>query len=758
MTFLSVACILIFVTGQIDRMQFHNSLPQADEAKPTMEHNPLPRNNTSGGGDIGVGNLAFEIDVFSTKAPITQYKDSGAPGTNLTPSNRGPFEKPESTAEKDLQAFNQEAACGATSKVPVSKSDEIENKYQDDEVMLQSAKNLPVLHSSSSSRIHMFRNKGKEKALSDGDINVNSSPEEEEDSHESVESCNSAGHFSTGKRKLNFEQQLMVGSKRVKKQIHDTSVPKSLVKQDSSFMNWISNMMKGFSHPIQEATNALAYPNHSHGWPDQKFVTVNRNRDLEPKNTGFQSIFQSIYSPSLKHLAEDSKNFDLGNKAHAVDAIPITCCAENDILYRQSLHSDDFEGSRRRNEAGPSSQPINFVNSHECSKNNSRENINCSKLDLSKEKEGMISNSSSAREKTNISENIDSSAMSERKKGDKIRLRSGTVGNLWITRFFPKPAAQLKISDHVIQSGGTQVHSTGCSMLPHSHKQIAHSSRCKTEENMEQSADEARELQNFSTNREASTGTMNDKVDNDQTSMHKFNPVSPAPRFRNPEPMASMFARRLDAIKHITPSNRTDITGRENITCFFCGTKGHQLRDCSEIARNELHDIVKRVNSFVKLEELPCICLKCFQPNHWAVSCPTSISRGKQELEADALVNDCSPSAIQFNVGHGESPKLPTGNEEDLLISGCAINDELESQAKGSLNSVLKSNQAITHEKTGSNASVKKHFGTNLEESNLKENPMRPSTYLLERQISDIPAKIFEAVKELRLSRTDILK
>ncbi|XP_054807081.1 uncharacterized protein LOC129309508 isoform X2 [Prosopis cineraria] len=735
------------ISGQIVKIQFDNLLPQADEREAGMEQNPLARDQTSGGGDMGVKNQAFETDdASSAKAyPIIECKSSGAPGTKLTSSTRSHFEKLESTAENDLQAFNREAICGATSRALVSKSNEIVDKSQYE-------KNLPVLLSQSNRKNRLISRKQKEKALSDGDGNVKFSSKEEEESRESIESCNSSGQFSTGKR-LNFQQQLMVESKRIKRQTQEASVSNSLVKQDSSFMNWISNIMKGFSLSIQEARNCLAhtlaYPDHADQWPDQKLITFNRNQNTEPKNTGFQFIFESVHSPSLKRLEEHSKSFDLENKVHVIDATLVTCYAKNDTLYKQDLNLDEVERSRWIYETGSSSHPkneaMNFANFHESSKSNSTANKDCSNLGLSKEREGKTSSSSLAGPKTNNTEYIDSSLLSERKEVDNSCYRNDTLGSQWIARFFPRPVSPLKISDHLIRSGVTQADSSDCSRLPHSQKHIAQSNKCKIEENHEeQSADEAKESQNHSINTEASNDIMGDKVDN--SSMH-INPMRPSQRCKNSEPVFSMFARRLDAIRYIISSNGTDKASKGELICLFCGTKGHQLCDCSETSGTELPDLLKKVKSRVGLDGLACFCIKCFRPNHWAISCPTSLPRGKCKLGVNALVNDCSPIPKRFTEGYREIHKLPTDDEGDQFLSGCAKNDEPDRIPEKTLNLKRKLNEVMTSDKIWSNVSIKKYIGS-----------MRPPSCFVERKISDVPEKIFDAVKKLRLTRTDILK
>ncbi|KAL2669575.1 hypothetical protein AAZX31_01G220100 [Glycine max] len=705
------------ISGQADQGPFDHLLLQSDENKPSMDQNPSPGRHSDGSVNIGLEKKAVvtDDDLHTAVEPIIEYRGSGAHETNLASSSKNPLEKLEYSAENDLQTFNCEAACAGTSRVNVS---ETENKFQDTEMMLPCDKILPVLHSPCHSRIHMAINKGKEKSLSDGDANVMLS-REENDSHSSVESCNSTGFFSTGKKRRNFQQQLIIGSKRVKKQIEESSGPKSYVKQDNSFMNWISNMVKGLSPSIQNDSNTLALtlanPDHHNLQPDEKLIACNMNQDPEPKNTGFKSIFQSICCPSLKNVGtrmshqEGKSSQDLvpGNMEHGIDATPITCWAENNSLSKLCLQSNKFEVSTGGNDAGLSSQPkikpLNFFNCHESSKNNPVETKNYSILGHSKDKEEVASHSSSTKQNTDNNDNIDSNVLCDRKEEENICHRRDNLGSLWITRFSPKFTAPLR----------------------------------------EQPANDT----------EVSTDLKEDKGNNDHKSMYLFKPLSSSPGFRNLEPTASMFGRRFGAIKQIIPTNATDTTTQVNMLCFFCGTRGHQLSDCLAIAENKLEDLQKNIDSYGGLEEHHCLCIKCFQPNHWAISCPTSISTRKHELKANALVNDCGKHLISSNEG---SARLLT-DEDDRVLSGGSINDETDQRAGQNINLKWKSNEIITH-KVGCNASFKKYRGLSSEENKFRENPTLSPSKLAERQISQVPKEIFEAVKKLQLSRTDILK
>ncbi|XP_020216183.1 uncharacterized protein LOC109799936 isoform X2 [Cajanus cajan] len=486
------------ISGQVDERPVSNLLLQEDEPKCSMEENPSPRKHCNGGIDTGVVNHVIDIE------------------DGLYTSVEHAFSEPYQMGTEEMTQL-----CN---------------------------KNLPAVPSPCNSMIHMTRNDGKEKSLSDG--NSNDSLSKEDDFHLSVESCHSAGLFLAGKKRCNFHQ-VIIGRKKVKKQIQETSCSKSNVKPDSSFMNLISNMMKGCSQTTQDEDKSLALnlenPNHLNQRPDQKLLTCNKNQDPELKNAGFRSNFQSMVGAKFKnvgtrmsHVGEASKDFELDNKVHGIDVTPITFYAENNSLYRQNLQSNKLEVSEGRVDACPPIQPQtrskNSPNSDEHWKNNSVENETCYNLGHSKEKEGMTLlslHSPSTRRNRNNNMNVESYALYERKEG------------LWITRFLPKSTSPLIVFDHLNERSGSEVHSTACTTLPHSHEHIS-LNNCKIEDQL---LSEAKSIHDCCMNREDSTSIKVDKGNQFHPEKHKFNSFTPFPGFRDSGPMVSMFARRLGAIK-----------------------------------------------------------------------------------------------------------------------------------------------------------------------------------------------------------------
>ncbi|MED6183262.1 hypothetical protein PIB30_117211 [Stylosanthes scabra] len=439
----------------------------------------------------------------------------------------------------------------------------------------------------------------------------------------------------------------------------------------------------------------------------------------------------------MSQEGEGCDDLEPGTMMHGIEATPITCCAEN----------NKSEASSGRDNAGPSSQPtikpLSYFYSHESLKNDSMENKNCSILGLSKDKEEMVSDTSATRHNTNNTDNMDSNPLSERKVTDNIN-KSDTLGSLWITRFSPKFPAPLITSER----GGSQGLSTDVSKLPNSNKHVSYLNNSKIEEAREHSPDNTEARAVF-------------EEDSDHKSKHHFIPFSSSSGFRNSEPMASMFAKRLGAIKHIIPTKRTDSPAQVHLFCLFCGTRGHQLADCSDIAQSDVEDLQKNVTSYGGyshggLEEPPCLCFKCFQSNHWAISCPTSILKRKPEPEVKASANDSFPTGKHVSSSNEGSGQLRSGGDDQIFPSR-PIDAETGHQGETSFNLKLKSNEFVPS-MIGFNASLKKYCSSSSEENKFKENPISSPLRLSKRQISDIPKGICDAVRSLRLSRTDILK
>ncbi|KAK4482819.1 hypothetical protein RD792_009989 [Penstemon davidsonii] len=342
---------------------------------------------------------------------------------------------------------------------------------------------LPVERSPTSSRVRLYQEKGKQKALSDGDIYGQSS---KDNSHESVESCNSARLFSKGIKRQNCDRELVIGGKRMKR--HGSP---SIIGPDSSFMNWISNMVKGLSESNKRERSsfapALAFTNDAYGVKHPKKFMDNKIRDSANQNTGFQTMFQSMYCRKTKVENGQEKEDYFLEETKELEYLPTSCERKVD---------------------------------NSC-------------------KEIMVSN-----KKVNLSKPC-----------------TNPLASLWITRLYTQTP-------------------------------------------------------NLENRNQVTWKTPKDNLDNvfpmDQKSSEAKD-VS--------EAMDSVFARRLDALRHIIPS-KTRNYSTSSLTCFFCGKSGHDLRDCPEVTKTELEDLLVKISSISTVRESPSICIRCLNIDHWAISCP----------------------------------------------------------------------------------------------------------------------------------------
>ncbi|XP_034686961.1 uncharacterized protein LOC117915469 isoform X3 [Vitis riparia] len=792
-----------------------------NETEPDMAQiEPLPMqlkkmisSNPNGGiEDDGSGNQTLGMEVVLTtevplvkrcKTPDTPVLNSTSPfrrdeGLSLaikeesnnemkTPgSTSTPLEKLESAAENDLRTQTGENACGAVSKIMASSSDhDVKIISQQDEGLRPKAKALPVNNSPNESGMyrHRRKGKGKGKALSD-DYRSGRKSNKEDDSDESVESCNSAALFSTGKKRWGYEQQLITGSKRIRKQINGSPGSTSFVRQDSSFMSWISNMMKGLSKSNQDETPSLALtlarPNHDNY--DQKLVTCNKNQDPGCRNIGFQSIFQSLYCPITKvqesrtlnadnQTGEGSKEFCLANKLCDVNITPIACHGENKSFKNALLSNEKFNQSTFGNRAGPSTQPkvlsAKFAASQENYKTSSFENRSASNPVCSTKKDGVSSSSSSlGKRKANSAENNDSDPPSEGKTIHNFGYKSDLLGSLWVTRFSPKTSSPTFKVDHCNQNtGGATELSTDCmGLIPYSQNRFDSCKGLKILGTREYCTEEpltivGAELQNCSGGTEVSFGFKKNNVHNNQNSIYKLNPNSPSQRFKSSEAMASLFARRFNALKNIITLNQTDTEARATPTCFFCGIRGHSIHDCSEIKETELEDLLRNNNLNLGAEEPPCFCIRCFQLNHWAVACPSVLKRQNQSECGASLVNRCSSGMMLHDTGDKRNGKLLGSKENPPQVAaafGVCSGRKPTMQIGCSLNK--KGNGNMTAVKLFSNSNlVQKYTASSSGEIESKEHQIIPLCNFVNPQISDVPKGIFDAIKRLRLSRGDIL-
>lgn len=779
-------------TGPIDNMQGTSTVvglsvlhvTQNEDQRKTEDEpksylvacEPFLEDPTGRGRDLGSANhiSGRSIILVSDVHPVDECRASETPVQNLESSGRRAVEQLEQTAENDVQTPITENDWGAVSKTVESEcAHESKNSYQQEEEALPRNETVSSKLSPTNGKVHVNQRKGKEKALSDG-YGSGRSSKESDDSHESVESCNSAGVLSKGKKLWSFEEQWDVGSRRVRKKIQERPSAVSYSGQDSSFMNWISNMMKGFSRPTQDEGRvpalSMAPPSHGHqnqNPPDQNLLTFTKNQDAGFKNIGFRSIFQSLYCPKMERettslnanyqKGDGSKELELENMTRNINGTPVSIGGDSDNIDRQFLlPNEKFTASTHGNGASLATQPkffpVKFTIGQENSKISSGENKHSSEMDLGEVKNRVISNCSLGKRKARNAEVIDSEQPSEVKTTSDFNYRNDPLESFWITRFCTKTSGPILNLDDNNQCIGVGLEcSSDCTrLLAWNHDGF--SNNHKSDAVREHSVGDPtlsldQELQKSPTYTDAVIGSKRSRCDSDLKPSYKLSPILPSPKPKSSEAMASIFARRLDALKHIIQSDVIDNATHADTTCFFCGIKGHHLQECSEITESEIEDLLRNVNSYTGAEEFPCLCIRCFQFNHWAVACPSASSRRQLVTKVgDPLVG---PSEMQHKAGAEKKLKLLTGREREFQTA-C---DRRDLRVADHTN--WRPNEKSSPEIRGSNANALKEC---IRASSSKNYSEEPKIIPVNRQVSDVPKGIFDSIRSLRLSRSDILK
>lgn len=439
--------------------------------------------------------------------------------------------------------------------------------------------------------------KGKEKALSDGNFDGDADADDDDKSFGSVESCNSAGLLLRGKKRPGFEQQLILGSKRLKTLGEECLGSTSKLKQDSSFMNWISNMTKGIWKGNEEDNHPLVALNTT-SEANGQINAIAHQQQLSPcylkensgcRNTGFQSFFQSIYCPRKRSEDASEMNFPNDTNAASFQELP--------WIPEQCLITKGDHLSSSGNEIGPVAEPnsssgkVGFDQTSETSSSeNKHENKepNISLLSLSKPKPD---------EGQKACGEADDGKVTQR-----LTNRNSGLESLWISRFTSRSSFPRKkdLRKRITNEAAKEANDSASDVA-------------KTRDSQKMLTDNNVIIPSVS------------KLD--RINPNPILPIFSSLRIESSEAMASMFARRLEALKHIMASGslaENAEKGETDLICFYCGKKGHRLRDCLEVTDTELKDLVQNISARNGREEASSLCIRCFQLSHWAATCPNA--------------------------------------------------------------------------------------------------------------------------------------
>ncbi|XP_019055349.1 PREDICTED: uncharacterized protein LOC104609531 isoform X2 [Nelumbo nucifera] len=687
-------------------------------------------------------------------------------------------------------------------------TEEVKHYTQQNEGTLLKEQSSSSQTSPNNSATCLYQRKDKIKALSIGVVKEGNS--KEEDSYESVESCNGAGLSSVRKRSWSFKQKFLVGGKRMKKQIHENPSSSSFMRQDSSFVTWISNMIKGISRTDPDVPPSLALTVRSHHeylGQDQCCMACDNHQSARYGNMGFQTTFQALCLPSKKiqetrtsdphHSRENSKEEKQVEKIN--DNKFTSGYGEDDAKFGKEIiiSGQNFNLETSRGREGTSNIADNscmhaVVPQAKDKIGAAKTNTSC-KIAHGSVKCGISSSTSSSHKDYDPpcegEEACQLSLMGPDKSSASVSNRNRFLGSSWITRF------STKVSNPVSSSPSCEkISYMPIGDLSERTRVLSNPQDCiftkdqNYEDVMEHSAKDqmdilSRNFQKSAVNTALSLDLKTATRHTDHKLKSKLNPILPSQRFKNSGDMASVFARRLYALRHIITSEVADNATCATTTCLFCGIRGHNLQDCSEMIESEIEDLMRNISSYVGAEESPCLCIRCFQLNHWAIACPyTSFKRGH-------LYDNTS--LLNFR-----SEKIHHNSEDDTLIHGNDRNlkpseDEDNQCRAGNRLTICDGQSSRLETKTLDHIDIKKNLsrktmfkgwfldsnpvqkflGSNFCEGskmqrvskefvlNGKKNTSKsPLSNFITRQVPEVPTGTFEAIRRLRISRTDILK
>ncbi|KAK4425556.1 hypothetical protein Salat_1749600 [Sesamum alatum] len=157
----------------------------------------------------------------------------------------------------------------------------------------------------------------------------------------------------------------------------------------------------------------------------------------------------------------------------------------------------------------------------------------------------------------------------------------------------------------------------------------------------------------------------------------------------------------------------------------------HVTETMITLASRLLYLLVK-ISSFDRVQESPCLCIRCFQFGHWAISCPLVSSHTHRQSERNA----------------GVISQYSADNE----TSHPGLDDNDNKQIAARLMACTSSKQCLD-----SSNEYQKSTSLNSE-NDLKDKQNFPPCNLVDARSAVVPEEMFHAIRKLRMSRADILR
>ncbi|CAL9081114.1 unnamed protein product [Musa textilis] len=639
--------------------------------------------------------------------------------------------------------------------------------------------------------------KGKEKILFD-DEDYDSSLQEKEDSNESVESSNSQRLISKGKRAFSFDSKTSEGCKRIKRDSNENSCPGSLIRNDSSFINWISTITSSFSRYDQTRTSLALLPQSYHSMKESfgsLRISPEKIGGVMCKTMGFNTFFQALYCPNMivpnttsdDHQREGSTSKDvkamgehykhyanhaLGNflEFNLMDPArgkqtynDLKEHLTNKPLSASGLRIGCGGGSgKSHSQVSPLHERHNQATYHVENAPSIMINVSSSNSQIHEELErnrgqtcafnSMNTSSSSAREGLICAREKGNGRLSSHPKSPvsmMCREKSSYLDNLWITRFLRKVSSPLLRSEKCNLS----INDHGAFDKEEKFPEKCISSYFKSQR------ESAGEVSKHPVNPTFSCGLK--RLDN-QMLKPRVSSIIPSENFKNTDMAASCSAKRFDLNPSKVSHNRN--LSCTPITCLFCGKNGHSLRECSELADFDLQDVKEFLDSYDGKDMSSQLCIQCFQVNHWAISCPHASLKTKntsnssfsvahescnvREGKHDSRVNLWSRDK---NKQHANKSKLP--EREDSRMDAQTVNYKsiCANRVASPTANAFKDYRAENMVNMDQQASCSS-------ENESRKNQITPFYKSIATDVSSEQHEIFKAIRRLRLSRTDVIR
>ncbi|KAG8078120.1 hypothetical protein GUJ93_ZPchr0007g3169 [Zizania palustris] len=386
--------------------------------------------------------------------------------------------------------------------------------------------------------------KGKEKAIYDKS-NCVSNTNEGDDSNESIESCPST--IAPKRKHAQFSAAGMSSkNKRCRREDNESSCSGLFQKNGSSFFNWLSSLTNG----LAELDETAAVPLNQNFPVDtgEEFVTnpvpLQNNSGVPLQSAGFNSLFQSLYSHNVmiasRNTCHQSESSCTANRLTfgLNSSKPISMGRETLDVVTETLAADNIQMC-----SGGDRQTF-------------QHQIGILPLRAERNLKLLNSNNSCCRYLEEKQNDFHASY-----SNDIIGNKCGFSESLWVNRLLPK--ASMKLLD-----------ATQCNEES--------DLRAVSPKGLGDKLDNS--LQNFNVEKELNNEQhFTSKEGGNETTSSKC--TAPQDEHKPPETMASMFAKRLDALRHAKTS-----AVRLAITCDHGMSRGRNHRTSSFVVSYNSHD------------------------------------------------------------------------------------------------------------------------------------------------------------------------